>query len=649
MANGSENQVKIAVDKILQMDPNNINKSFLEEMFAAYHDKETNTFKEANFDPTTRFELSHDQYQWVDGKVKTSLGRLCFNRYVLERVGIIEHLGYWNEAMNKKEIGKLTREVNNLVLVGKITTKIKGEYIDSQDRFGFWSNSFLSPSISAGLVRPMPDVQKRRSEMFKQYRDDINSDNPVKQIMAVNTIENELVGMVKENLKQDPGYDLYASGVGNLPNNYKNINVMMGAVYNNITKKYDVVESSMMDGIKKKDITAFANSIVAGAYPSAVGTAEAGYMSKIILALLQSEHLDPNPDSDCGTNSTIPITITDSNKQYILFRYIQDEKGKKKLIDLSNVDSFIGQTVRLFSPQCCTHDAICGKCAGRVFYNLGATQVGLLTTIITQKMLNIKLKAKHDLSQSAGIIPDKYVFLNPNDYCHIDDGYLVNDVKMRMFIPRFQEKKSKKDNVDVNGFYRESTAISCLGYFPVKFYDQNDRELFATTITIPAMITFNVYDDIQEDIDTYIVTYDPGSKICSLGIQQNIANVEFFINQIYLHSKIPQIPYNMITEMMFRCLELNKQDLTGPSITYEMLARRLCRSGRDTFAKMYGKNPNIDQMSYRKLEYREAVQESGVLQGVFFEDTGKSLVKGLADSLNGIKPTASPLEKIIKA
>ena len=629
----------LAKDRILSANVNDINKAFIEDMFASYHDKENNQYMQANFVPTEVIKLTKQEYQWVDKEVVTTTGMLIFNRYILERNGIIEHLGYWNTPIDKGGLNGLTAEVNNLAILNKITMEQLGQFIDSRDRLGFWCASFLSVALSPALLRPMTDVNKRKDELFKQYENEIRSNNPVVQTMTVNKIEKELMGMVRNNLKNDSGYDLYRSGDGNLDNNYKTINVMRGSVFNNTTKKYDVVESSLMSGVKKKDITAFSNSVLEGAYPSAVGTADAGYMAKIILALLQSEHIDPNPDSDCGTEKTIPLTVTKKNTKYLLFRYINDN-GKKVLTDLHNINNYIGKTVQLYSPQCCERDAICGKCAGRVFHNLGVTNVGLLVTQVTQKMLNIKLKSKHDLSQNAGIIPKEYLFLQDNNLCSVEDGIMKNKAKVKFFIPRLFE--------ELDGFVREPTVVSCMGIFPVKFYDKNDQEILSTMLIVPAVLDFNIYDDIQEDMDNYIITYEAGSDICSLGIQKTIANVEYFINQIYLYSKSPQIPYNLMTEMMFRCLEINSIDLTGPAITYELLARRVCRAGEKPFATVYGKNPNADPMGYEKLRFRDAVQQAGVLQAVLFQDISTGMNKGLAATLNGKKSTPTPLEKIVK-
>ena len=632
----------IAKDKVLKADINEINKTFIENMFAGYHDRETGEFHQPPFVPTEVISLKKEEYEWVNGSISTTVGMLIFNRYILERTGIIQHLGYWNTPIDKNGLQDLTAEVNNLAIQNIITMQQKGDYIDSRDRLGFWCAAFLAVAISPALIRPMDNVNKRKAELFKQYENEIKSSNPVTQTMAVNKIEKELMAMVRENLKNDPGYDLYRSGDGNLDNNYKTINVMRGSVFNEGTKRYDVVENSLMNGITKHDITPFANSVLAAAYPSAVGTADAGYMAKIILALLQSEHIDENPNSDCGTQQTIPLTITKKNTKYALFRYINDN-GKKVLTDLHNIKNYIGKTVQLYSPQCCERDAICGKCAGTVFHNLGVKNVGLLVTQITQKLLNIKLKAKHDLSQNAGIIPSEYVFADKEGAAplfHVTEGILTNKVKMRLFIPRLLE--------ELDGFVKEPTNISCMGIFPVKFYDKDDNLLLSTMMIVPGVLTFSIYDDVQEDPDNYIVTYEANSNVCTLAIQKTAANVEFFINQIYLYSKSPQVPYNLMTELMFRCLEINGIDLTGPAITYELLARRVCRHGDKSYATVYGKG-NADPMGYEKLRYREAVQQSGVLQAILFEDISTGMNKGLAQTLNGKQPTFTPLEQIIKS
>ena len=633
---------QIALDRILKAELKDINKDMLDSLFGGYHDRATNKFVEPPFKPYEKIRLTKDMYPYVSTPIISTLGMLFFNRYVLENPGIIQHLGYWNTPITTKTIKKLATLINNLFVLDKITAEQLGGFIDRRDMLGGWTSISLAQSVTAGLIQTMPDVDKRKKELFAQNKDKLSSNNPVERLMTSNGIEKDLIGMVTHKLEQDPGWDMYASGVNDINNNYKNINIMRGAVYNELTKNFDVVESSLMNGITKYDIPASSNTVVAGAYPSAVGTAEAGAMSKVLLAVLQYIEIDTNPDSDCGTKATIPFTITQSNKQHILYRNIIAD-GKSLMTDITNIDQFVGKTVRVYSPQCCLNNKICAKCAGKVFSNLGVSKAGLLTTEVTMKLLNIKLQSKHNLSQNAGYIDKKTIFVHDSDLFKLEDGYVVNKAKMKLFVPKLLESQSV--------FEVEASSVYCMGIMPTKFYDKEGNEVLSTLMTIPSLMHFNVYSEIQETPDEYILTYEPNSKIVDIAVRKSVANVEYFINQIYLLNKQPIIPYHLLTELMFRCMDINEIDLNGPTITFEFLARRLCRteSGDDTFAKVYGRNPNVDPHSYKKFWYREAVQNEGVLQGIIFQDVSKSLNVGLAATLNGKKTIESPLEKVIKA
>ena len=640
---------KLGKQKLLSTPIEQINKAFIEDMFASYHDRESGTFKQSNFDCNAHITLTPEEYPYVVAPTETSLGMLLFNRAVLEKTHVIQVTKYWNTPLSAKGMEAFETMLAQFVIADLITTQDQANVIDTRDHLAAWICCYIGTAVSSSLLMPMANVNKRKEELFKQHANDVNSNDPVKQILATNEIEKELVGMVKNNLKEAGEVnDLFNSGVYNLDNNYKTINVMRGAVFNDITQKYDVVESSLMDGINRKDIPAFANSVVAGAYPSAVGTADAGYMSKQMMALLQSEELDPNPKSDCGTKSTIPLLIDKSTAKFVLQRNIQDG-SKIVTLTTKNIDSYMGKTVRLYSPTCCTHDRICAKCAGPLFYNLGnVTRVGLLCTQFTDKILNIKLKSKHNLAQSAGTMKVEQTMLSNTDKVYIKDGYLFNKEKMKIFIPRIKDD-AEGDDVDLVGFERETTYIACLGVVPVQFYDKNDKPTASTLLTIPALMTFNLYAEPQEDSENISITYEPNSAITRLSIRQNVVNVEYFINQIFLYSKIAQIPYPLIVQMMFTCLSMNNINLDSPSIIYEMLTRRTCRTDdNDTFAKIYGKNPQVDPLSYKKDNFRTLVQTSNFLSGLLFQDISNSVKKGLCSTLNNRKQRETPLEEIVK-
>ena len=72
----------------------------------------------------------------------------------------------------------------------------------------------------------------------------------------------EVMKMAKDELKGDPGLDLYDSEARGNYGNYKNMNLFKGATMNNSTGKFEIVQSSFMDGIRKEDIHSFGNALL---------------------------------------------------------------------------------------------------------------------------------------------------------------------------------------------------------------------------------------------------------------------------------------------------------------------------------------------------------------------------------------------------
>ena len=125
-------------------------------------------------------------------------------------------------------------------------------------------HSVITTSFTRSSIIVPDSVKKLKKDLLKKYKKELqNHDN-----RASEKIENALVAKVKEELKDDVGMDLYVSGArGSIGNNYKNINLIRGAVKNSMTGEFDIIGNSFWDGLKKEDIPAHANTIVQGAYP----------------------------------------------------------------------------------------------------------------------------------------------------------------------------------------------------------------------------------------------------------------------------------------------------------------------------------------------------------------------------------------------
>lgn len=381
------------VETYLSMDPDDFTLSFLTSMFATTVDCSSGrSTKRHNAKHQTWDTMTVPANHFYKGQpaIKTTIGRFIVNKLIFEAAGIIEAVKYREVIFNSTTIGSIDTLVGHLYLEDRITRQQYNAYTDRRDNLGYWLNAMLAHTISEKMLKPLPQVEKRKAELIKKYENELRSGN----IDIMTKISDELVAYAKELLKGDPGMDMYDSGDLNFSNNYKNNSILKGAVINQITKGFDFIGSSFMDGIEKKDIPAHANSILASQYPASVGTQNAGYLGKKLIALLQMMEVSQDIE-DCHTKHLIPIIITKKNSKDVLYTYI-DDGGELKLLTDANINNYIGKTVMMRSPMSCTTDKICQKCAGDLFRLMGIEHAGLFATQISHADLNLALKAKHN-------------------------------------------------------------------------------------------------------------------------------------------------------------------------------------------------------------------------------------------------------------
>lgn len=382
------------VKRLLEMQPDSITRSLLTELFADRVDTSNGNVAgkcKATYNTWDTMKVPADYFFKGQPEISTTIGRFIFNKFVLHVAGILPHTGYYNIIVNKGALGSIDSDIGKLYLEDKIDRVAFNSYIDHRDTLGYWLNGMLAHTISAKMLKPLPEVEKKKAELCKKYEKEIAAGD----IDVMTQICDELVAYAKEILKDDPGMDLYLSGDLDFGNNYKNNSIIKGAVKNSLTGEYDFIETSFMDGIAIKDVPAHANSILSAQYPASIATQDAGYMSKKLLALLQMMEVDEE-GTDCKTKRMVPITITKNNKKDLKYTYIDNGNGQLIMLDDDNISSYMGKKVMMRSPMTCTGNKICSKCAGKLFYLLDVKHAGLFATQISHTALNLGLKAKHN-------------------------------------------------------------------------------------------------------------------------------------------------------------------------------------------------------------------------------------------------------------
>ena len=360
-------------------------KQTIMELFADFGDgPKYNTYDIIDIPPKTYGKTKKNK-----SKFTTTVGIYVFNKGMLEDV--CDVIGYINEPITADKYSEINQELSYALLEDKITVEQLKQFI-IQSQIYMSCASALSPSHTMKMLLVTNEIEKKKKELHKKYKDGIEK----KDVRAVSDMENELLDFAKEYMKGDPSMDMYDSGArSSWGNNFKNMYVMKGAV--RLTDgSYDVVESSYISGLDKKDFVKTNDSAVGGPYSRAVNTKDYGYIEKLFVSAYQDIKI-LKPGSDCGTKETISITLNNSNIKQWMYCFVVGNNGSLTEITSENKDKFIGKTVKLrFSALCKAKDGICEKCAGTLFNRIGISNVGPATAQIASALKNASMKKFHD-------------------------------------------------------------------------------------------------------------------------------------------------------------------------------------------------------------------------------------------------------------
>ena len=293
-------------------------------------------------------------------------------------------------------LSKFETLISNALIDGKIDSKVITKYYNRIQWLGLSVHSIICGSLSEKMVYPLPEILKLKEELFKKYEEDLKGPNGL--IMA-SKIEAILMDVAKKILKDDPGMDLYNYGAKTtFKGTYKDMMLVKGPVYNNVTKRFDIIKSCLAQGIAKDEIDSFGSQVISGAYPKAVDTRVAGYYTKKFFSCYQNVVLD-EPGTDCGSQKFRDVVLTEDNYSKIKYRFINDN-GKIICLTPEIAPKYYGKTIHLRSPLYCAGEKICNKCAGDLPYRLKLPNVGLTISDIGSNLLNVGMKNFHDSTVS---------------------------------------------------------------------------------------------------------------------------------------------------------------------------------------------------------------------------------------------------------
>lgn len=377
---------------LLETNPEDYTFNRLVDMLARRRNSTTGEDLEPEYHPGDKITVPKNYWN-NSSEIQTTVGRFLLYQIVFVQTGLGDVVPFADKVADNGTFGMYEKLISRALTNGSLDPDKMARYIDTRDWLGLQLHAPICTSFTPGILFLPNSIQQLKRKLVKENEEKLSAGDPT----AGEAIEKELIAKSKELLKGDPGMDLYDSGArGSFNNNYKNINLIRGPVFNENSKKFDFIANSLMDGLQKTDIMPHANSLVNGAYPKSIGTAESGYLGKQLQAMLQMERLNPDPESDCGTKYYINITLTKELVHDYDYRYIL-ENGKLKLLDPSIIEQYIGKSVKMRSVMFCKGGSVkCAKCAGLYYHKINKQFIGLQTVRASTTLTRANMKKFHD-------------------------------------------------------------------------------------------------------------------------------------------------------------------------------------------------------------------------------------------------------------
>lgn len=382
------------INHLLKLTQHDVTYSLIMKLFGSFNGK-------SFCNPYDTFEVPVGGFWYTDLAAKehrntqpftTTIGIWIFNIFFLQGFGFSWLFdGYINENINAGKFNSINQKLVYALAEDKITTDVYKKFLN----YTQWLMPFetiLAPNHTEAVLKISKAIEKKKKELIDANKAALDKGD----LVTIGKIEEELINYAKELLKDDPGLDVYLSGAGgSIPNNFKNIYLIKGAVRNpdpNAKQEFNIIESNFFDGVAANEYALLANTLAAGPYARAKKTEVGGYWEKLFGAALQNIQLD-EVGSDCGTKKYITVHLTNKNINEYIYNYIIKDNGDLEELTSDNLDKYIDKTVKMrFSIFCKSKTGICNKCAGNLFVRRNAKNIGLATIQIPSTLKTRMMK-----------------------------------------------------------------------------------------------------------------------------------------------------------------------------------------------------------------------------------------------------------------
>lgn len=217
--------------------------------------------------------------------------------------------------------------------------------------------SLITPTGSVKTLSTHPEMAKVRAQLLEENKDRLN--DPA----VITEIQNKLIALDKEWLKDDNAMDYYLSGKSFSVKRKKMF--VMGGIESSFQKPGDfaLVQKSLNEGMDMDNIPALFNSIREGSFDRGHDTALGGEKVTFLQRIYQNTKIIAG---DCGTQ-LVDYRYLDKRIATLFIGFNIMENGKPVELTHQNINDYVGKMVKLRRPILCQAPLtdFCSVCAGR--------------------------------------------------------------------------------------------------------------------------------------------------------------------------------------------------------------------------------------------------------------------------------------------
>jgi DNA-directed RNA polymerase beta' subunit len=497
--------------------------------------------------------------------------------------------------------------VNNLIpiIIDKYGDEVAVKAFSKLEKIGFKFATIMAPSITLDMIQ-MPDSILRIKEKIAG-----SSPEEASKLIA------EAKKLMIAHLKDTGLHDLVESGAGKGWDQPTQMLVAKGVITDAKGNLLTPIEGSFADGLTATEYFSAASGARKGMSDRSLNTATTGYFTRQLVYVLGPVEASATV-RDCKT------------KRYITIRLTKDLMGRLKgrtLIKGSGLETFsaanykVGDIIKLRSPIFCESKQICHTCYGDLLKRHKTPYVGILAgSLIGERGTQLIMQtfhtggaatiAQHDILQDIKD-NDPLIDVSLINYLTQEDSNLTGKKPCKLTIDLTSYRMN--DNIQINEDHVWVNHLIC----KVEFEDT----LFNIILDYPVHI--KKVNMVVVSKETITCNYSINDIILEVPLElTEIKEQVNYINRLLGGKVIFKDPSHMISKVL---------KVYGGSISdldlvhFEILISQILRdkSNRNLPARL-GRTWDPIMMNIKN-----AVFQSGFVQGLAFENIGKAIETGL--------------------